>query len=965
MITAEATYEGLDKPLMNITTLHIDHATPNKVAKLWYEPEVTAGGTTDITVRMVDLYGNVVDSKREDALKIPSGAENVTFIVGSSGGGAAFVDGTDEITVPVDENGNATATLQVDTLVGENLVYIKSPVGFNYITIFSVAGPPSTITPVVDPRDASVRADGEKMISLTYTLRDRYGNLAVGQGLWVNASVGQSDRQQTLLYSTHRGQVAITYGPEGSACDVIITATAVAAPTVTDVTNLLFYDPGPAKMLLSASPLSMPSRDVNEGSVSEIRAKVMDIGGNPVEGETVKFVIISNNSAPYNQTVDQKLEWGSATTDRDGYAVVKFYPGSFAPPGMPGWNASAKGTATVRATWENETLGRSATQNITLTWVNYPYLSVETSVSPQTVTVNDTVDVTIQLKGGGWKMEQGGLPIDVVFCLDRGEDMLLRDKSDSPSSSGPDRMEYAREAVANFTANISGFGETNRVGLVVYGDKPTDETYPGGVINISGLGSSYSNWVNNVGEDGNGNDDEDYVQDHYPGNGRIWYTDYAEVWSSLASGNSLVINNSLWDIVPIKDDPRGTTSAPLRKGLHTSIKELAGKSRPNTVKAIVVLMQNDYCYYGDPLARGETLQDPVSITNKNLKDYYAFFGPDSPKEKESMAIYAKDNGIIIYTIYYAWGASPGQKGVPLELANQTGGQFIPAQNAIELNSALGAIAEDLKRHAGVDTKVDLNFKRVWVSNATSQDSDEGNSHTYHGSDVFDYVYEKDVSTLIQSYDSTGNIFMYPRDDTAAWDANQTLHFDIGTIELDQTWKATFRLRVKTDGNINITGSASTITFNDGTEILNFPDTFITAIPQDRSVTTSRLLAVVLNRPEPPAGQNAFHDTVPLTWTLTYNGTMDVAESLAYSKNNGPPWNVFWKKTLPYETIESMDRVDGMSRVEDSTLMDVRGLPPGEYWIQVTASADDAPEAVDRTDAPIRIGNASAAYIKIA
>ena len=425
---------ALNESLMDSVDLHVDHAAPKKVASLWYEPEVTAGGTTDITVRMVDLYGNVVDSKREDALKITSGAENVTFIVGSSGGGAVFANGRDEITVPVDENGNATATLQVDRLAGENLVYIKSPVGFNYITILSVAGPPSTITPVVDPRDASVRADGEKMISLTYTLRDRYGNLAVGQGLWVNASVDRSDGQQTLLYSTHRGQVAITYGPERSACDVIITATAVAAPTVTDVTNLLFYDPGPAKMLLSASPLSMPSRDVNEGSVSEIRAKVMDIGGNPVEGERVTFEIVSNSSAPYNQTMDQKLEEGSATTDRDGYAVVKFYPGSFARPKMPGWNASAKGTATVRATWKNETRA-AAPPNITLTW-ELP--SPWRRASPQTVTVNDTVDVTIQRRVGDGRWSRR-VADRWVFCLDRGRICCAMTRVISKTRP-PDRM---------------------------------------------------------------------------------------------------------------------------------------------------------------------------------------------------------------------------------------------------------------------------------------------------------------------------------------------------------------------------------------------------------------------------------------------------------------------------------------------------------------------------------------------
>ena len=347
------------------------------------------------------------------------------------------------------------------------------------------------------------------------------------------------------------------------------------------------------------------------------------------------------------------------------------------------------------------------------------------------------------------------------------------------------------------------------------------------LVQLEKDGKSY-NWLQNVGADNDGNDTAIYIADHYPGNGKIKYDDFAEVWVSLgdqvsgihysAYGENNMNKSLLWQ-VPLKKNDTGQASAPLRKGLHTAIKELAGNSRPNTVKAIVVLMQNNYRYFGDPFAEGAPLDvspDENTIAPGDTK-YYFFEGCNN----QDMAALAQQNDIIIYTVYYPWSNSQKQGAVPKKLAEQTGGKPFTADDHVKLNEYLGYIAEDLKRHAGVDTKVDLNFKRVWVSNATSQDSDEGNSHTYHGSDVFDYVYEKDVSTLIQSYDSTGNIFMYPRDDTAAWDANQTLHFDIGTIELDQNWTSTFRLRVKTDGNINITGSASTITFNDGTEILNF------------------------------------------------------------------------------------------------------------------------------------------------
>ena len=52
-ITATVSLEGPDEPLKKSIDLHIDHAAPHKVANLWYEPEVTAGGTTEIMKEIV------------------------------------------------------------------------------------------------------------------------------------------------------------------------------------------------------------------------------------------------------------------------------------------------------------------------------------------------------------------------------------------------------------------------------------------------------------------------------------------------------------------------------------------------------------------------------------------------------------------------------------------------------------------------------------------------------------------------------------------------------------------------------------------------------------------------------------------------------------------------------------------------------------------------------------------------
>ena len=163
-----ATVLGLDEPLNGSVEQRIDHAAPYRLAGLWYDPEVIVGETTDIVLRMEDRYGNPVDSRRV--------AETVTFMVGSPAGGAWFNEsGSDKATVKVDGTGNATTRLRVDTVAGENIVYIQPPASAGsgrYITITAAGSEPAGIDLVVDPASASVPADGDKVIRLTYTLLD-------------------------------------------------------------------------------------------------------------------------------------------------------------------------------------------------------------------------------------------------------------------------------------------------------------------------------------------------------------------------------------------------------------------------------------------------------------------------------------------------------------------------------------------------------------------------------------------------------------------------------------------------------------------------------------------------------------------------------------------------------------------------------------------------------------------------
>jgi len=898
-LTATVLHEGLDEPLTASVEQHIDHATPYRLAGLWYDPEVLVGETTDIIVRMEDRYGNPVDVRRV--------AETVTFMVGSPAGGAFFEGSdSDKVTVPVNVTGNATARLNVDTVAGENIVYIQPPASVGsgrYITITALGNDPARIDLVVDPASASVPADGDKVIRLTYTLRDAYGNSAPGQGLWVNATIQRAngpDEQSVLLYSNRYGQVMVTYGPENSMGTATITATAAANPGVSVTQVVEFTSTDPVDMVLSASPQSMPSRDVDPDSVAQLRAKVMDVKGNPVGGETVRFEIDTGsiNHEGVELVGNPYLEGGenitTAVTDENGYATVNFHPGKFKEPD-DGKRIAARGNVTVSATWENVTLGRQATRSLVLTWMNYPYLSVETEVSPATIGMNDTVDVTIRLKGDGYELQPD--PIDVVLVIDRSGSM-------GTTEGGQTRMAAAKAAASTFIGQMDA--DRDRVGLVSFSSSTT--------VN-NNLGDSFESVNTNL--------------------------------------NSLTAN--------------GATQ--LRRGIYEAIlMQKTNTHDPDAVKAVIVMTDGEWNYDGSPVAHGtgypQNSSGAYTFSGNTLEPnhyrYYDGLGGTLTKSKgywictdgeftnQNMSRFASDNSVRLYTITFAYSPSTTVNETMKLLATSTGGFYEYAKNGAELTDIYRRIAGELKTEAGVNTTMTV-FNNVEL-NETPVDAFK----------VFDYRYQNGISTYIHNTSGNGTtLYEATIDQTSNWNTNHNLHFDIGTIHLNQVWEANIRLAVNSSyeggeyNNINIFGPGASLSFNNGEDTLELPDTFLTVLPDlNDTGITSAWLEVDLYGPELPPGQDSFTDTVPLTWTITYNGTGDIHETLAYSKDDRLSWTVFWTKTVDSSTTEG------------EALLDASNLPAGDYWVRLTASADDAPDAVDMTGTPITIGSTSRAYIKI-
>ncbi len=864
-------------------SLPIDHGPAGRITYLDYEFEVAAGNVTVITVGLADRYGNPVDDTR--------GTETVRFSVGSVDDDAVFIDDGGAPVPGIERTINSTGYVRVPfrtgRTVGENIVRITALSGGidRYISIRGLpTGHPAAIAVSVNP-DADPEpyqpADGESTFTLTYRLFDSWGNPAAGRDIRVATSLAG---EGTLLTTNGSGVARLTYGPKDTTGRITVTATAVDNASVAVSQVVEFVHTAPVDMLLSANPQSMPSLDVPGSRPATLRAKVVDVKGNPVGGERVTFAIRNVDTGEFVQVAAPYLSATSAETDDDGYAVVRFYPGTFTTDrSNPHWSAAARGGCDVAATWNG------TTRTIPLAWENYPYLSVETEVSPGTVAVNDTVDVTIRLIGDGWAFQPD--PIDVVICTDRSGSMLYDD---------PDRMHSVREAAKAF---VDQFSENHdRAAAVSFGRNGS----------ISRPGASSGIGMHEI--------DNDYT---YPKT----YGDYATLDLGLTYDQQAV-KDALDGIVP----DHGT---PLRHGLKVSIDHLVVDAGDGSVKAVVLLSDGDYNWYGDPLARGSGSTHTSPEDYGTLTRSYYRYG-DLPSNWQNLAAYAADNDIRIFTISYSESLSGDARSTLQSIAESTDGRYYHAPAPDALGPIYTDIAGFLKTEAGVNTTMNLDFGTIRV-----------NGEDREGSGVFSYVYEDGVSTVIESWveNETGRYAIMPGrtvNQTDDWNDDHNLKFAIGTVHLGQTWEATFRLRALTDGNINIFGPGSRIRFNDAAE-LALPDTLVTAVP-DLSNTGLGSATLTLSNPRYTCTEPV-EEILSAAWDLTYTGAGTLTESVEHSNDGGLSWVRFG--TVTGETAS----------------LDVRSLPPGEYRIRVRASADDVADA-GLVFPPIRVGEQHTAYIRI-
>ncbi|MGE5832357.1 MAG: hypothetical protein ACM3X8_05505 [Methanomicrobiales archaeon] len=865
----------------------IDHTGPASAAT-YYNGQVQVRTATPIAVLVRDRYGNPVDNRNiVETVKFDASSRGIS---GFQSGGSSVKS----ITVPVNASGYATVLYFVDP-PGTNSITITppSPLPMKIVTItglsqarpFSAA---SLVSPGGTPYPYTTVKTGQFTIGFTFL--DEFGYPTMNQPVEVTTSVpGES----MSLTTNKNGMVIITYGPKDVAGVYILTATAANNHSVTTSPKVEFVSGTATDALLTASPLTMASRDVKDDITSLLTMRVTDSKGNPVGGETVRFRFSSLSTSPLaNQTMSPVLENGVdstnstgrdivVTSNMEGEAVATFHPGAFSTDfSAPGYNATATGSAVVEARWS------SVTRQLTLSYLNYPYLTVQSWVTPATVRVNETVDVMVKVTGDGWALQPK--PIDV---------MLLSDRSGSMSEDLPDRAVSVIGASQIFSSKLDY--SKDRLGLVSFGGKGrTDVTAS-----------------SNTGRDGDSSDDAAYALANYPGNNRT-YSDYATTDLNLTSSQA-AINNEIPRLVP-----GGYT--PMRYVLKVAIDQMMSRGRPNVVKALILLSDGDYNWYGDPLAvRSYSSSWPTTPSSySDLDTRWMKFAEITNNTQQNMAQYARANNIKIFTIGFAQGISSGGQASLQSLATQTGGRYYYAPTADMLAGVYTDIAGSLKDTAGVNTGMNLSFQSITV-----------NGNVTPGDQVYSYVFIDGHSTLVDSWNtSLAHLPGYPAsyNSTDQWiTRNRNLNFSIGTVQLGQVWQSTITLRVLKDGSISVFDPASKISMQDSTFPLKIPEAYFTSLPNNSANTL--MIPYHLSIENLQLTNAGSLTSADIRWSLTYNGLESISEDVMIAEYGTMRWDHLFQ---PLRTVSNVTTTDAAS-------IPLAGRGTGYYTIRVDADADDA------------------------
>ncbi|NOY69077.1 MAG: hypothetical protein GXP53_06245, partial [Deltaproteobacteria bacterium] len=314
---------------------------------------------------------------------------------------------------------------------------------------------------------ASIVADSNHDTVIRATVIDSSGAAASGVTVDFATTLGTlTGGGQTASGTTDdTGVVEITLTSGTTTGTAMVTATASGFVSTTDVT---FVAGAPAGVAINTAPGT-----VNPAGTSTITARVTDISGNPIVGETVGFYLdpALNNSGG-------ALSAASAVTNINGVANVTFTAGD------------DTGTDTIGATAQSN--GTSSTKDITVSTQSQVTGSVTVIAGAASLPADESSSTTIRATVA----DTGGNPVSGVtvnFTTTTGTLSAATDITDSNGIAEVSLTAPANTGTGTVTAEYNGFigtaGITFSAGsadhIILYATP--DKVLPGGAFQIAAI----------------------------------------------------------------------------------------------------------------------------------------------------------------------------------------------------------------------------------------------------------------------------------------------------------------------------------------------------------------------------------------------------------------------------------------------------------------------------------------------